>query len=108
MGKRVCRVRYPTLRVIDLAVRLLRARYPGDPIEWKGGGRGQAEAALAAARWAFQASRGRPCSERKLAAAAALFYELITLHPWSTGTRGWPPSCSGPFSASTGCRDPGR
>ena len=50
-------------------------------------GRGQAEAALAAARWAFHASRGGPCSERKPAAAAALFHELITLHPLVDGNK---------------------
>ena len=39
MGKRTCRIHYPTLRVLERAVELLRNRYPLDPIEWKGGGR---------------------------------------------------------------------
>ena len=86
-GKRVCRVKYPSLRVFEAAVDLLRSRYPGDPVEWKGGGREQAGQAVEAARWAFRFSRGQPCYARKLAAAAALFYEIITLHPLVDGNK---------------------
>jgi len=86
-GKEQCKVYYPTLRVFELAVERLRALYPDDAIEWKGGGREQAEQAVAAARWAFQLSRGQPCYARKLAAAAALFHEIIMLHPLVDGNK---------------------
>ncbi len=85
--KRTCRIRYPSLRSIERAVEKLRQLYPDDPIQWKGGGRGQAEQAVEAARWAFHFSRGQPCYARKLAAAAALFHELITLHPLVDGNK---------------------
>ena len=85
--RRVCRIRYPTLRIMERIVEGLRELYPGDPIQWKGGGREQAEQAIAAARWAFRFSRSQPCYERKLAAAAALFYEVITLHPLTDGNK---------------------
>ncbi len=58
-----------------------------DPIEWKGGGREQVKQAIAAARWAFQFSEDQPCYARKLAAAAALFYELVMLHPLTDGNK---------------------
>ena len=87
MGKRRCRISYPTLMVFERAVDHLRARYPLDPIRWKGGGREQAEQAIAAARWAFRFSKDRPCYARKLTAAAALFYEVITLHPLVDGNK---------------------
>ncbi len=86
-GKSVCRVALPPLRVFEVAVSMLAKRYPVDPIEWKGGGRRQAEQAIAAAKWAFQFSKGRPCHERKLAAAATLFYEIIMLHPLIDGNK---------------------
>ncbi len=86
-GKKRCRVYYPTQRVFELAVGRLQALYPDDPIEWKGGGREQVEQAVAAARWAFQLKGDRPCYARKLAAAAALFYEVIMLHPLTDGNK---------------------
>ncbi len=87
MGKRRCSISYPTLPVFERAVDRLRSRYPLDPIRWKGGGREQAEQAIAAARWAFRFSRGQPCYARRLAAGAALFYEVITLHPLVDGNK---------------------
>ena len=57
-SKKTCRIRYPTLRVFERIVEGLGELYPGDPIQWKGGGREQAEQAIAAARWAFRFSRG--------------------------------------------------
>lgn len=87
MGKRTCRIRYPTLQVIGQAVEKLKALYPDDYIQWKGGGKKQAEQAIAAAKWAFGFSKGKPCYERKLAAAAALFYEIIMLHPLADGNK---------------------
>jgi len=86
-GKEQCKVYYPTLRVFELAVERLRALYPEDPIKWKGGGREQAEQAVEAAKWAFRLERGQPCYARKLAAAAALFYEVIMLHPLVDGNK---------------------
>jgi len=86
-GKRRCKTSLPPPTLIDKAVSMLRARYPDDEINWKGGGREQAEQAVAAARWAFQLNRGQPCYSRKLAAAAALFYEVITLHPLTDGNK---------------------
>ena len=86
-GKRVCRIKYPTLRVFEAAVELLRSRYPDDPLVWKGGGREQVGQAVEAARWAFRFSSGRPCYARKLSAAAALFYEIIMLHPLVDGNK---------------------
>ncbi|MEB3774427.1 MAG: Fic family protein [Desulfurococcales archaeon] len=65
----------------------LKALYPDDYIQWKGGGKKQAEQAIAAAKWAFGFSKGKPCYERKLAAAAALFYEIIMLHPLADGNK---------------------
>ncbi len=85
--KKTCRVYYPTVRHVERAISMLVGRYPHDSIRWKGGGREQVEQAIAAARWAFRFSRGRPCYERKLAAAAALFYEIITLHPLVDGNK---------------------
>ncbi|MCE4612101.1 MAG: Fic family protein [Desulfurococcales archaeon] len=87
MSKRKCRISYPTLRVFERAVDLLRSRYPSDPIRWKGGGREQAEQAIAAAKWAFRFSKDEPCYARKLAAAAALFHEIISLHPLVDGNK---------------------
>jgi prophage maintenance system killer protein len=86
-SRRACRIRYPTLRVVERIVEGLRELYPGDPIRWKGGGREQVEQAIAAARWTFRFTRGQPCHARKLAAAAALFYEIITLHPLTDGNK---------------------
>ena len=86
-GKRRCAISYPTLRVIERVVNMLRDIYPMDSIEWKGGGVEQVEQAIAAARWAFQLSKDRNCYARKLAAAAALFYELIMLHPLTDGNK---------------------
>ncbi|MCE4622576.1 MAG: Fic family protein [Desulfurococcales archaeon] len=86
-GKKRCVISYPTLRVIERAVNMLQNLYPTDLIEWKGSGRKQAEQAVAAARWAFQLSKGQACTMRKLAAAATLFYELITLHPLVDGNK---------------------
>ena len=86
-SKKTCRTRYPTLKVFERIVEGLGELYPGDPIQWKGGGREQAEQAIAAARWAFRFSRGQSCYERKLAAAAALFYKTITLHPPTDGNK---------------------
>jgi hypothetical protein len=80
-------VRYPSLRVFEFAVERLRELYPGDPISWRGDGRRLAEQAVAGARWAFQLSRGEACYERKLWAAAALFYEVIMLHPLTDGNK---------------------
>ena len=82
-----CRVHYPSVEVIERAVELLRSRYPQDSIGWRGGGRELAGQAVAAARWAFRFSEGRPCIVRKLAAAAALFYEIIRLHPLVDGNK---------------------
>ena len=48
---------------------------------------GQAEQAIAAARWAFRHSRSQPFYARKLAAAATLFHELVTLHPLVDGNK---------------------
>lgn len=86
-NKQACVINYPTLRVLERAVELLRNRYPLDSIGWKGGGKEQAGQAIAAARWAFQLSEDQPCYARKLATAAALFYELITLHPLLDGNK---------------------
>ena len=85
--KRTCKIRYPPLRFFDIAVKLLKSRYPDDPIAWKGGGREQVKQAIAAARWAFYFSDDKPCYARKIAAAAALFYEIITLHPLVDGNK---------------------
>jgi len=62
---------------------LLKSRYPDDSITWKG--RGEAKQAIVAARWALRFSNDKPCYARKIAAAAALFYEIITLHPLVDG-----------------------
>ncbi len=86
-GKHRCTISYPTLGVIERVVNVLRDLYPMDPIEWKGGGVEQVGQAIAAARWAFKFSKGQPCYARKLAAAAALFYELIMLHPLTDGNK---------------------
>ena len=53
----------------------------------EGGGREQVEQAIAAAKWAFQFSRGQPCYARKLAAAVVLFYELVMVHPLTNGNK---------------------
>ena len=86
-AEKKCRVFYPTTRTFERAVEKLRLEYPEDRIEWKGGGREQVMQAVAAARWAFQSSRGRPCYARKLAAGAALFYEIAMLHPLIDGNK---------------------
>jgi len=82
-----CGIVYPGLEVFEEAVRLLGERYPGDAIEWKGGGREQVLQAVAAARWAFRAAAGRGCLAAGLAAAATLFYEIVTLHPLVDGNK---------------------
>ncbi|MEB3778889.1 MAG: Fic family protein [Desulfurococcales archaeon] len=87
MAQRRCKVSYPALGIIERAAGLLRDRYPQDPIRWKGGGREQAEQAIAAARWAFHFSKDMPCYARKLIAASVLFYELIMLHPLIDGNK---------------------
>ena len=87
MEAKKCKIRFPTIRALDYAVSRLRELYPSDPIGWKGGGREQAEQAVAIARWTFKFSRGRPCYERKLLAAATLFYEIIMLHPLVDGNK---------------------
>lgn len=85
--RKQCRVRYPGYRVFDHAVSILRELYPEDLIRWKGGGRAQVNQAIAAARWSFRFSKNKPCYSRKLAAAAALFYEIIMLHPLIDGNK---------------------
>ena len=86
-GGRVCRVEYPALRVFEAAVELLRSRYPDDSLEWKGEAKEQAGQAVEASRWAFHFSEEASCYARKLAAGAALFYEIITLHPLVDGNK---------------------
>jgi len=83
-GKKRCKIYYPTPKVFEQAVIRLQGLYPNDLIRWKGGGREQVEQAIVAAQWAFQP---KPCYARKLAAAAALFYEIIMLHPLTDGNK---------------------
>ncbi|MCE4604698.1 MAG: Fic family protein [Aeropyrum sp.] len=80
-------MRYPKLQFVERVVAKLRELYPRDPIGWKGGGREQVEQALEAARWAFHFTKDKPCYARKLAAAAALFTEIILLHPLTDGNK---------------------
>ena len=87
MKARKCRVFYPTTGTFERAIEKLRQEYPEDSIDWKGGGREQVTQAIAAAKWAFQLSRGKPCYARKLAAGAALFYETAMLHPLIDGNK---------------------
>jgi len=84
---RKCRISYPTVRTFERAVEKLRREYPEDSIDWKGGGREQVMQAIAAARWAFQLSRGKLCYARKIAAGADLFYEVAMLHPLIDGNK---------------------
>jgi len=86
-AKKKCRISYPTVRTFERAVEKLRREYPEDSINWKGGGREQVTQAIAAAKWAFQLSRGKPCYARKLTAGAALFYEIAMLHPLIDGNK---------------------
>ena len=85
-SKDECQVKYPLLDVVDSAVAKLKELYPEDLIQWKGGGREQVRQAIASAKWAFYYTEGLPCYKRKLA-AAALFYELIILHPLVDGNK---------------------
>ena len=82
-----CDAQYPDVDDIEVAVGELRRLYPEDHIEWRGGGRQLAEQAVEAARWAHRLAGATSCSERKLAAAAALFTELIKLHPLIDGNK---------------------
>ena len=85
--EKACKIRYPTLRLVERAVEKLKEVYPRDLIRWKGGGMDQVGQAIAAARWAFQFSKDQPCYSRQLAAAAAFFYELVMLHPLTDGNK---------------------
>ncbi|WP_131160247.1 Fic family protein [Aeropyrum pernix] len=77
-------------------------------MRWKGGGREQAEQAIAAARWASRFSSGQPCYARKLAAAAALFYEIIMLHPLVDGNKWLATLVLNAFLARNSLPRPGR
>lgn len=79
-----CVIYYPTLRTLFYAVERLKTLYPEDDI------RVVSESALgdaiSAAKFAATFTEGS-CRERKLVAAATLFYELITRHPLSDGNK---------------------
>lgn len=77
-------IRFPSKRALEYAVDRLRMMYPGDRIQLRG--RGLLLQAVDAARWSARFHRG-PCYERKLAAAASLFYEVIMLHPLVDGNK---------------------
>ena len=79
-----CRIYYPTMKTLLYAVEKLRRAYPEDHIH--AAMRGALEDAVSAARFATAFTRGS-CREKKLAAAATLFYEIIARHPLSDGNK---------------------
>ena len=83
-SRRKCKIYYPTVEAILYAVERLRHIYPEDHIHVAVGT--ALEDAVSAARFAAAFTRGS-CREKKLAAAAALFYEIIARHPLSDGNK---------------------
>ena len=79
-----CMIYYPTLRALLYAVEKLRLAYPEDHIHVAS--RTALEDTVLAARLAAALTRGS-CREKKLAAAATLFYEIIARHPLSDGNK---------------------
>jgi len=79
-----CIIHYPTLDVLFYAVERLRRAYPEDHIHVAV--RGALEGAVSAARFAVAFTRGS-CREKKIVAAATLFYEIIARHPLSDGNK---------------------
>lgn len=82
--RRRCVIYYPTLEALLYAVERLKQLYPEDHIHVTM--RGALEDAVSAARFAAAFTRG-PCREKKLVAAATLFYEIIARHPLSDGNK---------------------
>ncbi|MEB3845061.1 MAG: Fic family protein [Desulfurococcales archaeon] len=81
-----CRLRIPPSPVFHYAVKRLRMLYPEDPIAWRGDGERIIWKAVSSAQWAFHYSNGE-CLERIIAASAALFYEIVSLHPLLDGNK---------------------
>ena len=82
--KRKCVIYYPTLKTLLYAVERLRQLYPEDRIHVVS--RSALEDAVSAAKFAAAFTRGA-CREKRLVAAATLFYEIITRHPLSDGNK---------------------
>ncbi|BES82748.1 Fic family protein [Pyrodictium abyssi] len=83
-SRRKCRIYYPTVEALLYAVERLRRIYPEDHIHVAV--RAALEDAVSAARFAAAFTRGS-CREKKLAAAATLFYEIIARHPLRDGNK---------------------
>ena len=81
---RSCKIYYPTVDALLYAVERLKRIYPEDHIHVAM--RGALDDTVAAARFAAAFTRGS-CREKKLAAAATLFYEIIARHPLSDGNK---------------------
>lgn len=83
-SKRKCVVYYPTLKALLHAVERLRQLYPEDRIHVVS--RSALEDVVSAAKFAAAFTRGA-CREKRLMAAATLFYEIIARHPLSDGNK---------------------
>jgi len=83
-SRRRCIIHYPTLKALLYAVERLRRAYPEDHI--RVASRAALERALGSAK---TAAGYTPCScmDKKVAAAAALFYEIVAGHPLTDGNK---------------------
>ena len=83
-SKRRCIIYYPTMKALLYAVEKLRTRYPEDYIRIVS--RTALERVIESAKTAAHYTHGS-CTARKVAAAAALFYEIIAGHPLTDGNK---------------------
>lgn len=79
-----CVIHYPTLKALLYAVKKLKMLYPEDEV--RVAAETALEDAIAAAKFAASFTKGS-CREKKLAAAATLFYEIIARHPLVDGNK---------------------
>ncbi len=82
--RRKCRIYYPTVKALLYAVEKLRHAYPEDHIHVMS--RIALERVLESAKMAASYTPGS-CMDKKLTAAATLFYELVAGHPLTDGNK---------------------
>ncbi len=82
--RRKCKIYYPTVEALLYAVEKLRRAYPEDHIHIAS--KAALERAIESARAAAGYTPGS-CMDKKLSAAATLFYEIVAGHPLTDGNK---------------------